>query len=129
MDKIQKIVNDNFRIYAELLNENSTMGEQLLIAIEREMREIAGSPVGIKLPMTITLKKYELDSGYYDGIRNHRGKTDFLYNYCKKKKIPLDEPKNKEGKYDRFVITLGTPEQALNLLLWDKFDLLRNFSA
>jgi len=83
----------------------------------------------LKLPMTITLKKDELDRGYYDGRTNHNGKADFLYSYCKKKKIPLEEPKNKEGRYDRYIIKLETPEQALNLLLWDKFEALSKLSG
>lgn len=112
----------------EQLNITETENNQNDIASRFDC-QVKQATCELKLPMTITLKKDELDRGYYDGRTNHNGKADFLYSYCKKKKIPLDEPKNQEGRYDRYIIKLETPEQALNLLLWDKFEALSKLSG
>lgn len=112
----------------EQLNITETENNQNDIASRFDC-QVKQATCELKLPMTITLKKDELDRGYYDGRTNHNGKADFLYSYCKKKKIPLEEPKNKEGRYDRYIIKLETPEQALNLLLWDKFEALSKLSG
>ena len=83
--------------------------------------EVKTDACGFTLPMIITIKKDEIGNRTYYGQSTM---IDSLFKYLRKKKIPFIEPRNKEGLYDKIQISLSTPEQALNLLLWDKFELL-----
>lgn len=54
--------------------------------------------------IVLKFKKSDLDfSGYYYSSN--------LYDWCKKNKIKIEEPQNKEGLYDRFIIHLDTIEK------------------
>lgn len=78
----------------------------------------------LELPLVIVLQKDEFDRGSFDGVTAHKGLAGKFFDYCIRKKIPVEEPRSEQGYYDTFVIKITTIEQALNILLWEKFSLL-----